>query len=142
MGAIMKRYLSIIAVLALLVPSVLLAQDALTLEGLAKQVTDLAERIAIIEEIWMGPGPIVLEDGDCTIGLNKSLQDETVIKFKDTYDEWLTVDGVRISQIMYLPESGNIAVVYEEYWDRPSTYVIESWNGCEFLGSSDWWEED
>ncbi|MCZ0939114.1 MAG: hypothetical protein OXJ55_10785 [Caldilineaceae bacterium] len=138
----MKRYLSIIAVLALLVPSVLLAQDALTLEGLAKQVTDLAERIAIIEEIWMGPGPIVLEDGDCTIGLNKSLQDETVIKFKDTYDEWLTVDGVRISQIMYLPESGNIAVVYEEYWDRPSTYVIESWNGCEFLGSSDWWEED
>ena len=145
----MKHFLIIIAVMTVLVPGALLAQDEITLESLSEQVAevveqvaDLAERVATIEEIWTGPGPIVLEDGDCAIGLNKSLQDETVIKFKDTYDEWLTVDGVRISQIMYLPESGNIAVVYEEYWDRPSTFVIESWNGCEFLGSSDWWEED
>ena len=142
----MKKYLIIIAVLALLVPGALLAQDELTLEGLAEtvadvveQVANLTERVTTIEEIWTGPGPIVLEDGDCVIGLNESLQDETVIKFKDTYDEWLDLDSVDVVQVMYLPETGNIAVVYEEYWD--DKYVIESWNGCEFLGSSDWWEE-
>ncbi len=142
----MKRLL-IIAVLALLVPGALLAQDELTLESLAEQVAeivgqvaDLAERVATIEDIWTGPGPIVLEDGDCVIGFNESLQDETVIKFKDTYDEWLDVDDVNIVQVMYLPKSGNIAVVHEEFWD--DRYVIESWNGCEFIGSSDWWEEE
>ena len=143
----MKRYLIIIVVLTFLVPGVLLAQDELTLEGLAEQVTevveqvaDLAERIATIEEIWTGPGPIILEEGDCVIGLNESLQDETVIKFKETYDEWLDVDDVSIVQVMYLPESGNTAVVYEEYWE--DKYVIEVWNGCEFLESSDWWQDE
>ena len=105
-----------------------------------EQVADLAERVATIEEIWTGPGPIILEDGDCVIGLNDSLQDETVIKYKNTYDEWLEVDSVNIVQVIYLPESGNIAVVHEAFWD--DRYVIESWDGCEFLGSSDWWEED
>lgn len=143
----MKRYLIIIAFLTVLVPGVLLAQDELTLQGLAEVIADvveevahLAERVATIEAIWTGPGPIILEDGDCAIGLDNSLQDETVIKFKDTYDEWLDVDSMDIVQVLYLPETGHIAVVYEEFW--ADKYVIENWDGCEFLGSSDWWEED
>ena len=148
----MKRYLKHfiiwIVVLALFVPAgVVLAQDELTLESLAEQVAgvveqvaDLAERVAAIEDIWTGLGPIILEDGNCVIGLNDTLQDETVIKFKDTYDEWLDVEDVSIVQVMYLPGTGNIAVIYEEFWD--DRYVIESWNSCEFLGSTAWWEED
>ena len=45
----MKRHLIIIAVLALLVPGALLAQDELTLEGLAEQVANLADRVTTIE---------------------------------------------------------------------------------------------
>lgn len=143
----MKRHLIIIALLAVLVPGVLLAQDELTLEGLAGQVAelvenvaDLAKRVATIEAVWTGPGSISLQDGDCVIALDDSLQDETVLKFKERYDEWLDVDSVDIVQVHYLSETGHIAVVHEEFWE--DKYVIETWDGCEFLGSSDWWEED
>ena len=65
----MKRFLIMVAVLALLVPGALLAQDGLSLEGLAEKMTALVERVnangervEAIESIWESCEYIGLRD--------------------------------------------------------------------------------
>lgn len=144
----MKRFLIIIAVLTVLVPGALLAQDEITLEGLAEQlaevveqVADLAERVATIEEIWTGPGSRELTDVACIIGENTILQDESVLKYKDQYEEWVNVEEVTIKGVVYNKETGYIVITYADTpWGFDDKRVAESWDGCEFVISSDWWE--
>ena len=146
----MKRYLIIIAVLTLLVPGVLLAQDELTLEDLAEQVAevveqvaDLAERVATIEEIWTGPGSRELNDVACIIGENTVLQDESVLKYKDQYEQWVNVEEVTIKAVVYNKETGYIVITYADTpWGFDDKLVGERWDGCEFVESSDWWETE
>lgn len=145
----MKRFLIIIAVLTLLVPGVLLAQDEITLEGLAEQVTevveqvtDLAERIELIESLWKGPGSTDLGDDLCLISLRDTLQDETVMKYKAQYDEWLDPQSTWFVGVTYAKDTGHILITYADDLWGDANKVIEEWNGCEFVGSSDWWEEE
>ena len=127
--------------------SVVSAQDELTLEDLAEGLNAalqsiglLAERVTTIEKRFEGPGAIVLEENRCVLGLDDHLQDSTVIKFKDQYDEWLDVDDVSVVAVQYSLELDHVSIIYEEWYsDR---FVIEEWSKCEFIGSSDWWEED
>lgn len=148
----MKRYLKHfiigIVLLALFVPAgALLAQDELTLESLAETVATLTEtvtglsgRVEAIEAIWSGPGSIELDGSLCEIGARRALQDATVLKYKDKWDEWPSMDEIFVIGVRYSSESGHMFIVYESgfFDDR---FVIEEWNGCEFVGPGDWWEE-
>jgi len=131
----------IAVLLALLVGvSMAYAQDEeLTLEGLAETGAGLVGRIEAIEGLFDGPGAIELEDNRCVLGVGEHLQDATVIKYKDTYDEWLIVEFLNIVAVQHSSESGNVSILYEDWDER---FVIEEWSGCEFVGSSDWWEEE
>lgn len=150
----MKRFLIIIAVFALLVPGALLAQDELTLEGLAKQVTALVERVdavgesvtamtervEMIESMWEGPGALIIDEERCRTGGNPrthGLQDETVLRYKDTYDEWPEMVDIRVAEIVWMADHKRTGIVYVDY--AKNRYFMEIWEGCHFVGSSDWW---
>lgn len=150
----MKRFLVIIAVLALLVPGALLAQDELTLEGLAERFTGLVERVdavgervaaltvrgETVESMWEGPGAVMLDDERCMIGARpntRDLQDETVLKYKGTYDEWPEMGEFHVAEIIWMADLERTGVVYRERFKNRS--AMEIWEGCEFIGSSDWW---
>ena len=64
----MKRTLIVIALLTLLIPGVLLAQEELSLEGLADQLKALEERLGALEAMFAdpwSPDVIHLDDGVC-----------------------------------------------------------------------------
>ena len=132
----------------------LLAQDGLTLEGLAEQVTALVgrvdavgegvkaltERVEAVESRWEGPGAVLLDDERCMIGARpytRDLQNETVLRYRDTYDEWPEMGDIWVAEIIWTGDLERIGIVYEDY--REDRYVMEIWEGCEFIGSSDWW---
>ncbi len=76
----MKRTLIIIGLLALLIPSALLAQEKLTLEGLADQLTALEERQGALEAMFAdpwSPDVIYMDDGMCQYGGSQCLDHET-----------------------------------------------------------------
>jgi len=125
----------------------LLAQDELTLEGLAGKVTAfvgrvdaVGERVEAVQSMWEGPGATLLDDGRCRIGgrpHSHERQDETVLKHKVTYDMWPNIGNFSVVEIIWMADLELTGIVYEDYYrDR---YVIEIWEGCEFIGSSDWW---
>lgn len=148
----MKRYLKHfiigIVVLALFGPTgVLLAQGDLTLESLAETVSTLTEtvtglsaRVETIEALFAGPGAIELDEALCEIGAVASLQDATVLKYKEKWDKWPDMDEIFVISVLYSSESNHVFIVYESgYFEE--RFVTEKWDGCEFVGSSDWWEE-
>ena len=118
---------------------VAIAEEEITLQGLADQISALMERVDALEAMWEGPGAIYLSDDTCEIGRNGEIQDATVLKYKETWDEWPDLDDIDIYQVVYDSDSNRIGIVYEDFWD--DRYVTEVWNGCEFIDSSDWWEE-
>lgn len=114
------------------------AQTELTLEGIAEQLTSLVQRVEALESIWDGPGSISLDDGGCLIATG-DLQRETAIKFYDTFEEF--PEYVSIYRVAIQPEEGKVMVLYTEGFgdDR---WVYEMWEGCEFVGSSDWEKDE
>ena len=156
----MKRITRITVAVALfaLLPAVLLAQDELTLENLAETVAGLTERIdavevlitgpdslsdrvATIEALFTGPGSTAVPNStECITGERRSLQDESVIKHKEKYDEWADPEDAWIVEVRYDVESETVKIKYELglFEDK---FVVETWDGCEFLHSSEWWEE-
>ena len=137
----------VVAVLTVLAPAVLWGQGEVTLDGLAddlsaltETVTALVTRVERIESIWDGPGSTEIGDDVCLLSERGTMQDETVLKYKEKYDKWLDLKFSMMQQVRYSADTGHILIVYA---DGPfaSKLVIEEWNGCEFVESSDWWEE-
>jgi hypothetical protein len=138
----------VIAVLLAVGSGIVMADEDLTLEGLVDLLASLAGRVEALESsvealesIYEGPGSIVISDGECAIGFIGGLQDETVLKYKEEYDEWPDVGDVDVYTVVFDSNSNRIGVVYEDYWKSPERYVKEIWDGCDFVGSTDWWEE-
>lgn len=140
----MKRIVRITLVVALfaLLPVALLAQDELTLEGLAEKVAGLVERVEAIEELFDGPGAIPFRDDvACITGQNGMLQDETVLKYKEQYEQWPDMDEIGIVAVVYNKEDDYIAINYSSsLWGFEEKRVVERWVDCEFIGSGEWWE--
>lgn len=143
----MKQSLVVATLLALLLPAAVVAKEELTLEGLADEVTALAEklsdviaRVETIESIWVGPGSTEMADDVCLFSERGTMQDETVLKYREKFDRWLDLNFSMIHQIRYSADTGHTLIVYA---DRhfASKLVIEEWNGCVIVGSSEWWEE-
>ena len=136
---------SLVCLTALCLSVPALAQGELSLEGLSKQlqaltdkVTDLTERVDSIEDLWINSEPTILLDGSCVVGSERSMQDATVLSFKETFDEWPNLDNFQVVGVNYNSETGVIGVQYEEWVTDQTT--IEFWQGCEFMGNTDWWE--
>ncbi len=138
----MRRIVIVIAVMTVLTPSALWASDEISLEELAETVADLVTRVERIEAIWAGPGAIEV-DGGCLIGMQDGLQDETVLKYKEQFDEWVDTDDIWPVQIKQEAETGYTVIVYADGIGMFSAYLVdEVWDGCDFVGSSEWREND
>lgn len=124
-------------------------EDDVSVEGLAdglstltETVTGLVSRVERIESLWSGPGAIDVEGG-CVIGMPDHLQDETVLKYKEQFDEWLDTDSVWPVEIKHEPDTGHTVIVYADDIGMFADYLVaESWSGCDFVGSTDWYESD
>ena len=138
------RLISIPTVAFLLVAlaGVAFAQDDdLTLQGLADQLAALTTRVQALESIWEGPGvwkeastEMEIYDNQCIIGISDKMQNETLLKFLEKYED--LPYRVEIDQVVIDPASNSVSLVFKE-WNIPR-YVVERWDGCEFVGSSDW----
>ena len=111
----MKRYLIIISVLAVLIPGALLAQDELTLEGLAEQLTALADRVSKLES----DHATTKVDGYCKLPVYlDALDTEAESKWEElTGEETLTSyrRGVEFNAELQI-----VSYYYEERYDRDS----------------------
>lgn len=139
----MRKVLFAIMIVLLVVPAVVLAQEAeMTMEDLAGRIADLTERLERVELLFHGPGAIEV-DGGCVIGMPDHLQDETVLKYKEKFDEWLDTNSIWPVEIRNDTKTGNTTIVYTDDIGMFADYQVEeSWSGCEFLGSTDWYEID
>lgn len=127
-----------LAALWLALPVLLLAQGEISLEGLAEQLQTLTDRVDVIEALWINSEPLVMADGSCIIGYEGGPHDATVLKFKSAFDEWPNTDNIRVFAVAVDPETGVVSLQYETLYDNQ--FVIEMWQDCEFLGTTDWWE--
>lgn len=113
-----------------------LAQEELTLEGLADQLAALVTRIEAIES-KLTP-PVTSEDTCVLYSHSSPLQRETITKYIDAFEE---EPGLVVLRSIYRDnESGRITAQFSERLSPPS--VTEIGDGCEFVGASDWAEDD
>ena len=141
-----RTIILLIVVAAIITPTILFAQDELTLESLSTRIAALTEalndhatRLQRIEELWSGPGALEMFDNGCTISSAGDLQNETVLKYKEKWDEWVVVERVEVAGVLYSTENDRVGILYQVGY--PRRWVTETWSGCEFIESSDWWEE-
>ena len=137
----MKRRLAIVFVAAatLLAPTLILAQNGPTLESLSERITALSERITGLEALWTSPAqPRELDDDVCLLGIDHSIRDETFIKHKLKWDLWPDMDNVKLHNVRYSRQTGQIIIVYQAGTFWPYRQVAEVWQGCDFLHSTDW----
>lgn len=117
-------------------PSLLLAQDEISLAGLAERLQALTDRMDALEALWIDSEPSVTATGACIVGSDGGMHNSTVMKYRDVFEEWPDVDYIGIAGVSYNPETGEIAIQYEE--TIKDDYIIEFWRDCEFLESTDW----
>lgn len=138
----MKKLLVIAVILAVLIPAAVWAQEEVTLEKLADIVAGLTERVERMETLWDGPGAVQVDETTCSIGRPQDLQDETALRYKEQFDEWVDMDSVWLIDVRHSMESGHTILVFADSIWSPDYSVAETWDGCTFVGSSDWWEVD
>jgi len=141
----MKRTLTIIGLLALLIPGALWAQDELTLEGLAENLASMEDRLAGLEAIFANPwSPDVVytDDGVCHSPLHFTtssilggeVRQETADAYRATYGASIAPSDVYLRGISFEVEGDHVYLKY----GKGNRVVVEKWAHCEFLGHSDW----
>ena len=154
----LKHFIIGIVVLALFVPAgALLAQDELTLEGLAETVAKLTEtatrlsaRVDTIEGVFADPwSPEVIytEDGVCQNplqarsrygGIKAHAHQETADAYRSSFGVSIDPASVSLQSISFEEDGSH---VYLEY-NKSGRKVVEKWAHCEFLGHSEWSEKE
>ncbi len=127
--------------------AVVWAQDEeITLAGLAEQVTGLVddltalvERVTAIEERLE---PVTTGDGVCILLKDDfDISPETATKFLETFDA--LPDDPRLIGAEYNVKTGRVGFLYRESSDYSNLkFVTEYWEGCEYVGSSDWTSDE
>ena len=141
----MKRMIVVVVLLALLVPGVLVAQEELTLEGLAEAVAGLTERIEVLERLYT-PTAVIDEEGNCQLavgaslfGANGGMHPTTVAAYMKLSENQVP-QHIEIGAVHLVPGVGVAITLHAR---RPlDVQVIEYWSGCEFQSHSRFWEED
>ena len=138
-----KMVVGLVVVLFCLLGSVGYAKGELTLEELAKRVdtlfADLDDRISELESVQYphranGYGEIA-----CILTSSyNDVQRSTIAKYMEAFPG-KDLPEVYLKGAWVLTDNTTVFRFKEGY---PSDlFVEEYWNGCEFLGSSDWWPE-
>ncbi len=144
----MKRTFIIIGLLALLIPGALLAQEDMTLDGLADQLKAMEERLGALEAMFAdpwSPDVIYMDDGVCQNPLHSKrergdfiqmeIRQETADAYRTQYGTSIDPSGnVYLSSISFDVDSSN---VYIQYTTNNRT-VMEKWAHCKFLDHSEW----
>lgn len=158
----MKRYLIVVALLALLTPVALLAQgEEMTLEDLAEAVQSIGadlgtfarelarvkDRVSTIEEQLealetsekavvpadTGEPCIVISSAGSMMSLGNQLRPETLNQYLNKFGD--AVGDVSVKYARFHPQDGILEVRYTALMDFMSNLeIVERWRGCEFLG--------
>ena len=141
MRRIIWQVVIVVAVLlATFAGGVVAADEELTLAGLAEQLTELAERLTVIES-QLTPNAFVDEDGNCRLALRDRLHATSLTKFLDKYPDSDMPDSVSIENVYVVPGTG-IAITFLVRGSPNSRLITEFWSGCDFVSTSDWWAVD
>jgi len=142
----MRRKYNLLAVSAILTilfalsVSHLHAQDSLTLESLSEQLSALKERVAQTERL-LTPNAFVEEDGSCKIAMWKRPHAMSMVKYLEAYPDVALDDMFHIVEVSQTADQKTVVVFH--VIDYPnSKRIAESWNGCEFDGSTEWYWVD
>jgi len=106
---------------------------------------DMSDRLADLEAVWDGPGPVYLDHGHCVLATSGAggplltLQHETIVRYMAQFDG--LPPEYSVYSVQGDPETREILIFYVTRGEKP-LYVIERWYGCEFRGSSDWIEAE
>ena len=129
-GSQMKRTLIIIVALAVLVPGALLAQDEISLESLAEQLTALVERVTAVEErvTALESEP---DAGYCSPSV-KNFHPMTIAGVAEEYPDHEISSYPDISFVQLNTETGSITV----QWQSCCTEIVTEYynNRCEWEG--------
>ena len=119
----------------------ILAQSEVTLEDLSSQLESLTSRVNRLEAIFTGPGSESLPNG-CLLGSSGGVQDNTILAYKEKFDEWVTDEDLRVTEVIR-DDSGQIRIKYMNVYNfgREGKHVYELWNGCEFVGIDGWYDK-
>lgn len=158
-----KTVILLITLIAILAPTLIFAQDELTLESLNARLEaieakmgdltpGLGERVQAIEALFADPwSPDVIykDDGICQSPLHAiesryasiltgELHQETADAYRSSYGVSVDPTDVYLQSISF-EEEGN--AVYLEYL-KDDRKVVEKWAHCEYLGHSEWTDDD
>ena len=64
------------------------------------------------------------------------MQNETILKILEEYED--LPYRIEIHQVVIDPGSNSISLFLKEW--NSSRYMVERWDGCELVGSTDWAE--
>ena len=131
----MKRksvLVTVILALLLLIAGPVLAQEEVTLEGLAEQLAALVDRVGAIEEKIGFPDT----RDECWIAFHDKISRESLTAYFETFDS----DHPPPMRIVSVARNGDRVTVKFITAFNKSRYVEEYFDGCEFVGHSDWWD--
>ncbi len=158
------KYLVVLSIVALsiLLPTILQAQEDLTLEGLAetvrsisadlglfsREITRVNARVDGLEEqiaaLKAQPAPvaggkttgdpcIVISASGSIMAIGNQLRPETLDAYLNTFGSAL--EDVSVKYARFHPQDGVLEVRYTPLMDfTKSLEIVERWRGCEFLG--------
>ena len=129
-----RKSLLVTVILALIVLTAgqVLAEGEVTLESLADSLVALIERVDAIEEKIGFPDT----RDECWIAFHDKISREAVAAYFETFDSDHP-PPVRIVSVAR--NRDRITIKYVTDFNR-SRYVEEYFDGCEFVGHSDWWD--
>jgi len=146
----MKRLLVMAALLAVLVPGALWAQEELTLESLAEGLAGLVTRVEAIEGLFANPWSpeiVYTDDGICQsplhaevdnmfgrIPMEETIHQKTADAYRAQFGTSVDPARARLMSLRFSVDSSEVYIAYE----LSDKYVVETWAHCEFLGHSEW----
>ncbi len=136
-----KGLFLVLLVLLVVVPvAQVMAQGDITLEDLADQLAALVERMEAIES-QLDFTPPVDQDGNCRLALRNRVHPQSMVAYLETYPDNRSPEYIYIIEVQE-GEDGTLITFHTYERGQKDKNVIETWDGCEFVGHSDWWEED
>ncbi|MXX26559.1 MAG: hypothetical protein F4Z82_14080 [Caldilineaceae bacterium SB0668_bin_21] len=107
-----------------------MAEEEITLESLAEQLATLIERVDAIEDQVNFPNT----RDECWIAFHNNISREAMESYLETY-EGASPPPTRLVSVAR--KGDRVTVRYVTAFNR-SRYVEEYFDGCEFVGHSDW----
>ena len=111
-----------------------------TLEGLlrvSRALDHFDKRLSKLESVQYHDGMALDGEITCIITLQGRLQASSAAKYLEAFPD-RDLPSVSLKGVWFLSDT-TMVVRLEAIWD--DLLIEEYWDGCEFLGSSEWWPE-